>query len=260
MKIYIVTDLEGPAGVNRWIQTREGENPEKHAAMRLLTREVNAAIDGILDAEPQAEIVVLDGHGSGGLWFDELHPSARYIMRGTGGLASFYATGPSFDGLMFVGQHAMAGLPQAPLCHTFSSRTVEWYRLNGELIGETGMIAAFFGERGVPTLFLSGDDFACREAEAIIPGIVTVATKEGLAVEQALHLSAEEARRQIRRGTTEAIRKIGAIAPYRVSAPYELEIRLLPGIDPTPYVAEGRYQLVGEQTVRRCADRMEDLR
>jgi D-aminopeptidase len=46
-----MTDLEGPAGVNRWIQTREGETPEKAAAMRLLTAEVNAAIKGIHEAD-----------------------------------------------------------------------------------------------------------------------------------------------------------------------------------------------------------------
>ncbi len=51
MKIHIMTDLEGPAGVNRWIQTREGETPEKAAAMRLLTAEVNAAIKGIHEAD-----------------------------------------------------------------------------------------------------------------------------------------------------------------------------------------------------------------
>src|SRR5438128_2361217 len=58
VKIYIMTDLEGPAGVNRWIQTREGETPEKAAAMRLLTAEVNAAIEGIHQADPAVDIIV----------------------------------------------------------------------------------------------------------------------------------------------------------------------------------------------------------
>ena len=46
MKIYILTDLEGPAMVSRFNQTRE-EGPQKRTAMKLLTWEVNAAIDGI---------------------------------------------------------------------------------------------------------------------------------------------------------------------------------------------------------------------
>lgn len=66
MKIYILTDLEGPAMVSRFSQTRE-EGPQKQITMKLLTWEVNAAIEGILDVDPQAEIVVWDGHGNAGI-------------------------------------------------------------------------------------------------------------------------------------------------------------------------------------------------
>ncbi len=38
-----------------------------------LTKEVNACVDGILDATPQAEVVVWDGHGSGGIIEDDFH-------------------------------------------------------------------------------------------------------------------------------------------------------------------------------------------
>ena len=38
MKIYILTDLEGPAMVSRFNQTRE-EGPQKQTAMKLLTWE-----------------------------------------------------------------------------------------------------------------------------------------------------------------------------------------------------------------------------
>ena len=66
MKIYILTDLEGIAMVSRFSQTRD-EGPQKQIAMRLLTQEVNAAVDGILDVDADAEIVVWDGHGTGGI-------------------------------------------------------------------------------------------------------------------------------------------------------------------------------------------------
>jgi hypothetical protein len=48
MKIYVMTDLEGPAMVSRFAQTRgQSETPElKRQAMQLLTGEVNAAVDG----------------------------------------------------------------------------------------------------------------------------------------------------------------------------------------------------------------------
>lgn len=260
MKIYIVTDLEGPAGVNMWRQTREGATPENLAAKHLLTAETNAAIDGILDAEPGCDITVMDGHGSGGLIYELLHPRARYIMHGVRDVGyDSFANVANYDALMFVGQHAMAGTPAAPLCHTFSSRTIEYYKLNGQFIGETGYIAAQFGYHNVPTIFLAGDDKACIEAKSHIPNIVTVATKEGLGVQFALHLSAEAARQQIRGGAAEAIGQINEIQPFKIDEPCTLEIRVLEGVDIQKWIDSGPYEKIDERTVVQHAGNIQEL-
>jgi D-amino peptidase len=250
VKIYMMTDLEGPAGVNRWVQTREGETPEKAAAMKLLTGEVNAAIEGILKAAPEAEIVVLDGHGAGGLVFEDLHPSARCIMHGRG-LRAPYGLDESFDAVFFVGQHAMAGTPDAPLCHTYSSRHIEHYKLNDSLIGEIGCFAAMAGSLGVPTVFLSGDDKACAEAKALIPDIVTVATKQGMGVELALHLSAQQAREAIRAGAVHAVERLPDRLPFEIAPPYTLEIRVLEGQSIESYLKVGAEPVDDRTVVKR---------
>lgn len=257
MRIYIVTDLEGPAGVNRWIQTREEETPEKRAAMALLTRETNAAIDGILDEAPDAEVVVLDGHGTGGIEFETLHPDARAIMKGAG-LRPPYGMDQGFDALFFVGQHAMAGTPDAPLCHTFSSLAIESYTLNGRPIGEFGCIAAMAGTLGIPTTFLSGDDKACAEARGLIPEITAVETKKGLGLELALHLSAERARRTIREGAARAVGRVSGVRPFTIDPPYRLQIRLLDGVDPRPFLREG-WEILDARTVVKQCERYLDL-
>ena len=77
-RFYIITDLEGSAGVDHWNQTREA-GPAQELAKTWLTGEVNATVSGILDAEPQAIVDVWDGHGSGGLLKEMLHPKARYL-------------------------------------------------------------------------------------------------------------------------------------------------------------------------------------
>ncbi len=257
MKIYIMTDLEGAAGVNRWLQTREGETPEQAAAMRLLTGESNAAIDGILDAAPEAEVLVCDGHGTGGLVFEEMHPRAVTIMHGSG-LRSPYLLDTGCDALFFVGQHAMAGTPDAPLCHTYSSRHIEYYKLNGDLIGEIGCLAAMAGSYGVPTVFLAGDDKACAEALALVPHIVTVATKQGMGIELALHLSVEQAYRAIRSGAAAAVRCIQDIAPYTINPPFELEIRVREECSIDGHLQSGADK-IDERTVLRRADNLCDL-
>jgi D-amino peptidase len=253
MKAYILTDLEGPAGVNRWIQTREGETPEKRAAMALLTEEVNAAIDGIREAASDADVIVWDGHGDGGLDFARLHPECRVLLRGVG-LQAPYGLDETFDALFFVGQHAMAGTPDAPLCHTFSSRQIEQYRLNDAPIGEFGCRAAMAGALGIPTVFVAGDDKACAEARALVPEIVTVETKQGLGIELALHLSAERARRAIRAGAAEAVRAIPRIPSFRIDPPYRLEIRVLEGVEIRSYLKPGWEQVDERTVVRQSGD------
>ncbi len=183
MKIYILTDLEGAAGVSRFSQTRDyrDEPDQKQEARELLTAEVNAAVEGILDVDPDAEVVVLDGHGNGGIDPRIFHPRAKLIAHGP--IRPPYFLDETYDALLFVGQHAMAGTENAPLCHTYSSISVEFYKINGCLIGEFGARAILAGSFGVPTVFLAGDDKAADEARQMVPGIVTAVVKEGLGLD-----------------------------------------------------------------------------
>jgi D-amino peptidase len=255
MKIYILTDLEGPAMVSRFSQTRE-EGPQKQTAMKLLTWEVNAAVDGILDVDPLAEVVVWDGHGSGGIDVMEFHPEAKLIARGP--IRAPYYLDRTYDALFFVGQHAMAGTPDAPLSHTYSSQSIEYYKLNGMFIGEFGCRAAMAGEFDVPTVFISGDDKAVAEAKQLVPDIYGVVTKQGLGQELALHLSTQESRRLIRKVAAEACRNINRIKPVKIDPPYEQEIRVLEGKSIEGYLRQGAIK-IDERTVVKRSIKIRDL-
>ena len=70
MKIFMVTDMEGV----RRRRLLRGPVPFPTAATttagkKLVTGEVNAAVDGLLDAGVE-EVLVWDGHGAGGIDFD----------------------------------------------------------------------------------------------------------------------------------------------------------------------------------------------
>lgn len=220
-RFYIVTDLEGAAGVDHWTQTREA-GPAQDAARGLLTDEVNAAVSGILDAEPRASVDVWDGHGPGGLVKDKVDSRARYL-REERPRKAFVAE--AYDAVFFVGQHSMAGTPMAPLAHTYSSRTIAYYRLNGVFVGEFGALVALAGSRGIPVVFVAGDDKTVLEAQAWVPGIVGAAVKQGRGLESAIHLSHEDACRLVRQGAAEACRKRAGMKPVCLEAPYRLEIR-----------------------------------
>ena len=225
LKHLIMTDLEGPAGVERFSQTYDGE-PFKLPAMRLLTLEVNACIEGILDADPAAEIAVFDGHGAGGILRDLLDGRARYVRERADRDEVWRRLG-EFSTYLYVGQHAFACMPNAPLCHTGSSKHVVYKRFNGVFIGEFGEGALLAGHHDVPLIFLSGDDKAVFEAQGLIPGIYTVTTKWGVGWQKARHLEPEEARRRIRAGAREAVLGRSRIAPLKVEPPYTYEVRYI---------------------------------
>lgn len=255
MKIYIITDLEGPAMINRFTQTRDVTPEEKKRSMCFLTGEVNACVDGILDFDPNAELIVWDGHGSGGIDEMRFHPKAKLIARGP--IRPPYYLDHTFDALMFVGQHARMGT-DGVLCHTYSSKTIEYYKINGIEMGEFGCRALMAGTMGVPTVFISGDDKAVEEARELVSNIYGAVVKQALGRELAIHLSHEAACALIRRTAAEACAHIGEIPPYVLPPPYVQEIRVLEGVSIMGYLNEGA-ELVDPRTVRLRSDNICDL-
>lgn len=237
MKHLIMTDLEGIVGVERFSQTY-AEEPFKIPAMHRLAQEVNACVEGILDADPKAEIIVFDGHGPGGLFPQDVHPRARYV-REPHDREQAWSELPECATYMYVGQHAFAGLPNAPLCHTGSSKHVVYKRFNGVFIGEFGTGAIRAGHHDVPMVFLSGDDKAVAEAKGLIPNIYTVTTKWGKGWQLAQHLDPDEACRQIRATAAEAVRNRHRIQPLKVDPPYAYEVRYIHPRTSFPPAVEG---------------------
>lgn len=227
MKVLMMTDIEGVAGVVSYeLQTYEtGRYYDR--ACRLLTAEINAAVTGLLEAGAE-EILVYDGHGSGAVWFEDLHPAVS-VLHGRP-MAPRHVWEPilaTYDVGIMVGQHGMAGVRDANLNHTQSSRAIDSYRLNGQLIGEIAQFALYMGSLQIPVIFLSGDEAACREAEALISGVRTCAVKQGLGRNSAISLSAAASHKRIRSGVKEALEhhRENPVEPLQWPGPYVLEKR-----------------------------------
>jgi len=261
MKIVMMTDLEGVSGVvsfeNQGYDTGRYYEPAK----KLLTAEINAAIEGMLEAGVE-HVLVVDGHGPGAVQFEMLHPAAQLahgrplVLRGL-----FAETITRYDATMMIGQHAMAGTADGALNHTQSSRDVEYYKLNGKPIGEIAQWALYTGALGLPMIFLSGDEAACREVRELIPGITAVAVKTGLSRTYAISCAPAEAQRRIREGAAQAIRRQREkpIQPLIWPGPFVLEKRFLftetaDGSRNNPLV-----ERVDAKTVRLASDQLLDI-
>jgi D-amino peptidase len=152
----------------------------------------------------------------------------------------------------------MAGTANAPLCHTYSSKTIEYYKINGEFVGEFGARAMMAGTLGVPTVFIAGDDKAVAEAHQLVPEIHAATVKWGLGIESALHLSPTAARDLIRKVASEAIQDIGNIALVIIDPPYRQEIRVKQGVSIKPYLEKG-FNQIDERTVLLHSENICDL-
>ena len=220
MKIYLMTDLEGVAGVYQW-EERTDESLENHERRcrqrRWLAREVNAAADGFF-AAGATEVIVNDGHGAGyTIDMDEIDPRVEVIHGRERPFWLVYLD-ETCDATGIVGAHAKAGTAGACLCHTMSLGQRD-FSVNGVSIGEMGLQALIAGHFRVPFVFCSGDAYACREIEALIPGCRTVAVKRGTSRLSARTFSPQRAQEMIREGAEEALSRIGQVKPLDVGHP-----------------------------------------
>lgn len=250
MKIYIIQDEEGAAGVVRWEEKRaEGQTRE---ALLEMTREVNAAVEGALRAGA-IEVYVHESHP---FVHAELHPDARCVR---GHWIPLFDS--SFDGLFFVGQHARARTPNGVLAHSYSSKFIREMRLNDQPIGELGFLSILAGRYGIPVGLVTGDRAVTEEARELLKDVETVAVKEGLGITSAVCLSPLRAQEMIRQAACRAAERLQRkeIAACVKHPPYVLTIDFTrPEVAERCTVFPGAEQL-DVTTVRYAADDYLDI-
>ncbi|HMA53383.1 MAG TPA: M55 family metallopeptidase [Acidobacteriota bacterium] len=221
LKVFISVDMEGISGLINWDETSQG-GPDYALFRKLMTEEANAAVAGALDAGA-TEIVVRDAHDSArNILPDLLRPEARLIREWNGPLSMMEGLDKTFDAVVFIGNHARAGTPDAVLKHTMSLGLFDVI-LNGVRLPEAAWNAAIAGYFDVPVVFLSGDSAIGKQIRDIIGPIETVAVKDGIG-KAASMVHPAKSREMIQKGVATALRNLKAYKPYKPSAPYKLEI------------------------------------
>ncbi len=179
MKVYISADIEGITGVTHWDETNI-QKDESETSREQMTAEVSAACEGALQAGA-TEIWVKDAHWTGRNINHAKLPQEARLVRGWGPhpLMMVQELDGSFQGAAFIGYHSRAGANTSPLAHTITGKYAS-IKINDLYASEFlihSYAAAFLK---VPSLFVSGDKGICDEAVQLIPGIETVAVKEGI--------------------------------------------------------------------------------
>src|ERR687898_3277689 len=228
MRVMVISDMEGVAGITKWEQTDGGEALYEEGR-KLYTEEINAAVRGAT-AAGATEILVMDCHGAGKGWTfnsliaEDLDPACEFVVQDEWTeYTEFLESG--CDAALFVGMHARAGTGDGVMNHTISGRDFQNLWFNGALVGETGINAALCGNWGCPVLLVTGDDASCREGKALLgEGLTTVAVKRAFASGAARQLPPVRARELIEAGAKQALSDLSAVAPYDPGSPCEIKV------------------------------------
>jgi D-amino peptidase len=238
--VFISADMEGVGGVSTWSVQAGSKGREYEKFRVLMTKEVNAAVEGAFDAGA-AEVVVGDSHGDAqNIDVELLDKRVRLIRAWPRPLGMMQGVDASFGAVVFVGYHAAEGRAAATLSHSFSG-TIE-VELDGVPVPEAGFNAAIAGDFGVPVVFLSGDQTICEDAKKLLGPIETAVVKEATGFYSATMIHPEEAQKRIREGVRRGVERRKEIKPYKIAHPVALRIRynstveaevvaMLPGVE-----------------------------
>lgn len=226
MKVYISCDLDGVCGVVDRDQLFDSASADYRLACRLLTAEVNAAVEGALEAGA-TEVVVNDGHyHMRNLVPDELHPRARAIVGRFKPGFMVEGLDSTFGVALFIGYHAAVGVAEGTLNHTYHALEL---RLNDLVCSEGTINAAVAGHYGVPIGLVTGDIAAVETLRAQMGSQLRgVAVKRGITRLAAHHLmSVQEARDAIRSEAADAVLSAtdgNSPAPLKLDAPVRMRL------------------------------------
>jgi D-amino peptidase len=226
-KVFVITDLEGVDGIfSTEDQCLPFQSPRFEESRKLLTGEVNAAVDGLLDGGA-TQVVVWDGHDSGRtLSALDIHPKARLLMGRP--ISPTLELDSSYSAVIFIGQHAMAGAEKAVLSHSFDSLHIQNIWVNGKPVGEIGARTMLAGTFGIPVIMLSGDTAACKELHQLVPQAECAEVKTAASRTAGFTLSHHAACDLIRDRAYEAMKRLPEIKPYTISGPVEVKVEFTP--------------------------------
>jgi len=253
MRVYISSDIEGTAGIVDWQQVRP-PGPAYELGCRLLRDEVNAAIDGAVDAGAEF-VLVNDSHGlMHNLDPRELHHGASYLSGRHKPLYMMEGLDASFDAVCMVSYHGAISAERAVLSHTYNPLAIWEARLNGVAVGESALNALVALHHRVPVALITGDQATAEETTPFLAGAETVVVKRSITRFAAESLHPVQACELIRAGAARAIERVPSIELPAIELPATVQLVFL-----TADMAEMAAWIRGVQrTAKRTVEIIDD--
>jgi len=225
VKVFVSSDMEGTAGVVDWGQVRDGGSQYPYYC-ELLTREVNAAIEGAAEGGA-TEFLVNDSHGTmmnlrpGALAHGASYLSGRYKPR-----YMMEGLDASFDAAFFVSYHGSMSADASALSHTYFPQAFAEVTINGHVAGESGINALAALGHSVPVALVTGDVTTADELRAFCPGVRAAIVKRSVSRFAASSLHPDAACALIREEARLAMESIASATPPVIALPATVGLTL----------------------------------
>lgn len=224
MKEYLIAvDLEGIGGVVGLPYETLNGSPDYEVAKENAVREINAATSALFD-NGATRVAVWDNHGGGGnLDFSKIDSRVDKIDSKKYPYRLDFAADHNFAGIIYLGYHAREGTFNGVLAHTYSSKNIQYAKVNGSPVGELEIDSYVAASHNIPPIFLASDKACVEQFAESSPDTVFVITKEGQGRNSAILRDEEDVLREIYDGVVRAMN--ADIKPLSMSLPLTLEVR-----------------------------------
>ena len=224
MQYLLAVDMEGVHGVVGEPYKGLSESPEQYTiAQEAAIKEINAASKALFDNGAK-KVVLWDNHHMGNN-FDytlidqriEVADWKKYCKR------LEFAKDYNFAGIIYLGYHAKEGTMGAILSHTYSSKSIQYIKLNNRAVGELDIDTYIAAIYGIPPIFIAADNFAVGQLKEISPLTHSVITKYGKGRNTADLIEREVVLKNIYDEVSSAVKSKIPVVKY--DFPAELEVR-----------------------------------
>ncbi len=235
VRVFVSLDMEGVAGVVNWPEFDNPGSPAYHRAREQALAEVLGVVKGLhLGAEEIGEkleeVTLADSHALGLNLDPHKLPREVSLIRGSP-RPNYMLSGLDADHAFacFIGYHSRVGEPQALMDHSYSGSAVYRLTLNGDVVGETELNAAYAAHYGVPLGLASGDSaYGKQVREAFGESVSFVVTKDGISRFAARVRHPEVVVEELTEAAREAVHHWheGKLKVRGYKAPFVLEVEL----------------------------------
>lgn len=223
MKYLVALDLEGIHGVvGRPYEGLYKGTDEYIQATKNAEKEINALCEELF-AQGETEVLLWDTHAAtDNVDMSNIRGNVKRVDWRKYPYRLRFLKDCGCKGIFYLGFHARAGT-LGVLAHTYSSKDVQYYKLNGKAVGEFEIDCMLAAQYGIAPYFTASDDVGAAQMQAFCPHITAVVTKIAKGRNSAECFSSERVLCEIKAGVQQALKT--AHTPPTVQFPMTAEFR-----------------------------------